>query len=405
MEARLTRAWVQTASMMLVSLVSYIDRNALALLAPTILGELRLSGEEYGFMIAAFSVAYSVGNPAWGWLIDRIGVRRGMLLAVTIWSLASASHALASTFLGFALARALLGFGEGATFPGGLRAAQSLPPEQRARGIAVAYSGGSLGAILTPIIVTPVALAFGWRAAFLCTGLLGAAWLILWIFISRDDPRAVTRPAPREASAADRVRMSEPRLWAFISAYALGGVPLGFVLYGAPLYLHDALDRSQADLGGLLWLPPLGWEIGYFFWGWLVDRATRRTADATRVFRRLLACLTLLSLPLAATHVLPGIALPLAAFALATFVAAGFIIVGLAYAARVFSARDAGLVAGIGAGSWSACVAALMPVFGWLFDRHEYGAAFALATAAPLLGFAGWSAINRKAQPRPELPR
>jgi ACS family hexuronate transporter-like MFS transporter len=80
---------------------------------------------------------------------------------------------------GFALARALLGFGEGATFPGGLRATQALPQAQRSRGMAVAYSGASLEAILTPLVVTPVALAYGWRAAFLCTGLAGAVWLAL----------------------------------------------------------------------------------------------------------------------------------------------------------------------------------------------------------------------------------
>jgi ACS family hexuronate transporter-like MFS transporter len=385
--------------MMLVSLISYVDRNALALLAPTILHELHLSGREYGFIIAAFSVAYSIGNPVWGWLIDRIGLRRGMLVAVTLWSVASASHALAATFIGLAIARALLGFGEGASFPGGLRAAQRLPRESRARGIALAYSGGSLGAILTPIIVTPVALAYGWRAAFLCTGLLGAAWLVLWIVVSRGEIRAVANAAPRESGAdgadgTERVRVNAPRLWAFIAAYALGGLPLGFVLYGSPLYLHRALHRSQADLGALLWLPPVGWEIGYFFWGFVIDRATRGTADATPRFRKLLACLTLMTLPLAATPALPGVAMPLAAFALATFVAAGFVMVGLAYAARVFSARDAGLVAGIGAGSWSAGLAVLMPVFGWLFDRGDYRAAFALATAAPLLGFAVWSALS-----------
>jgi hypothetical protein len=143
--------------MLLVSLISYIDRNTLALLAPTILKEMRLSGEQYGFLISAFSVSYMIGNPVWGWTLDRVGLRLGMLAAVTLWTAASISHAFAAGFLGLALARAALGFGEGATFPGGLRTViQTLLPAQRARGIAVAYSGGSLGAIVTPIVVTPL---------------------------------------------------------------------------------------------------------------------------------------------------------------------------------------------------------------------------------------------------------
>jgi ACS family hexuronate transporter-like MFS transporter len=108
--------------------------------------------------------------------------------------------------------------------------------------------------------------------------------------------------------------------------------------------------------------------------------------------------LTLLGLPLAGVPALPGVAVALAAFCLATFVAAGFIIVGLAYAAQVFSTRDAGLIAGIGAGSWSAVVALLMPWFGRLFDRHAYALAFALATAAPVLGLTVWSAVELRAR-------
>src|SRR3954447_20499214 len=166
--------WPPTVSMMFVSLISYIDRNTLALLAPTILKDTGLTGEQYGFIISAFSVAYMVGNPVWGLILDRVGLRRGMLAAVSIWTVASASHALAGGLFSFGAARALLGFGEGATFPGGLRTAtHTLPAWQRSRGIAIAYSGGSLGALITPLIITPIAQWFGWRKAFWFTGLIG----------------------------------------------------------------------------------------------------------------------------------------------------------------------------------------------------------------------------------------
>src|SRR6185369_2681294 len=107
--------------MMLVSLISYIDRNTLALLAPTILKETGLSAREYGFIISGFSIAYMVGNPVWGRVLDSVGLRRGMTGAVSLWTLASTAHAFAQGFLSFGAARIVLGFGEGATFPGGLR--------------------------------------------------------------------------------------------------------------------------------------------------------------------------------------------------------------------------------------------------------------------------------------------
>ncbi len=389
--SELPRRWGPTVSMMLVSLVSYIDRSTLALLAPTILGELHLSAAQYGWMISCFSVAYTVGNPLWGFAIDRIGLRRGMLLAVTVWTLASASHALAGSFVASARAAAVLGFGEGATFPGGLRAAtETLPASLRARGIAIAYSGGSLGAILTPIVITPIAVRYGWRGAFVATGLFGAAWLLLWNGLSRSLPAP---QAVRPPGAGSRVRPGDRRVWAFVAIYALGALPLGFVLYGAPLYLHAALGQSQEMLGRLLWLPPVGWEVGYFFWGFWTDRLTKAGA-ADRALPAQMVTLTALSLPLACAPHLPGIALPLALLVLATFAAAGFVIVALAYAARTFGTRDSGLVAGLGAGSWSALVAVTMPYFGHLFDAHAYALAFGLAAAIPIVGLITWAAVQ-----------
>src|SRR5580704_10444204 len=210
--------------MMLVSTISYIDRNTLALLAPTILRETHLTNEQYGFIISAFSIAYMLGNPIWGRTLDRSGVRAGMGAAVSRWTLASVAHAFAAGFRSFGAARAVLGFGEAATFPGALRTVvQTLPLEQRSRGIAVSYSGGSLGALITPVIITPIAAAWGWQGAFWFTGAVGAGWLIFWAILARrpdlsEHKKEVHGPAPD-------LSVKDARLWALISAYALGAFP------------------------------------------------------------------------------------------------------------------------------------------------------------------------------------
>jgi ACS family hexuronate transporter-like MFS transporter len=167
--------WLPTLTMMLVSLVSFVDRNALAVLAPTILRDTNLSAAEYGLAVSAFAITYVIGNLIWGRWLDRVGVFWVLAGAVALWSVASAAHALVSGFLGLVAARALLGFAEGATFPGAMRTVvQTLPPAARSRGLAVAYSGGSLGALLAPLLVTPIALHWGWPAAFWATG--GPGW-------------------------------------------------------------------------------------------------------------------------------------------------------------------------------------------------------------------------------------
>ncbi len=365
--------------MMLVSLVSYIDRNTLALLAPTILKETGLNAEQYGFIISAFSIAYMIGNPVWGVLLDRFGLRRGMSVAVAFWTLASAAHAFATGMFAFAIARALLGFGEGATFPGGLRTAvQTVPLSSRSRAIAVAYSGGSLGAIVTPLLIMPVALYWGWRGAFLATGLVGALWLALWTVASRNLPSP-----PKPSLTVSRISYRDRRLWAFMACYAFGALPLAFVIYSASLYLNQVHHLTQSQLGTILWIPPLGWEAGYFFWGWISDRyAAKRGA--------VLAVLALLSIPLAAAPAIHFLPVVMFGLFFAMFIAAGFIILSIAYATAVFTADQSGLIAGLGAGSWSALVAVAMPLFGKLFDAHRYDLAFAVAAAFPVGGYALW---------------
>jgi len=385
--------------MLLVSLISYVDRTTLALLAPTILTETHLSAQQYGFIISAFSIAYMLSNPLWGWALDRAGLRRGMAAAVAWWTAASMAHAFAGGFWSFGIARAALGLGEGATFPGGLRAVvQTLGPEERGRGLAIAYSGGSLGALVTPLIVTPIFLWWGWRAAFWFTGAIGAGWLAMWLIVSR---RKDIRQAPsaQAHAATPGPRLRERGLWAFICAYALGALPLGFVLYGASLYLAGPRGLSQTAIGKLLWIPPLGWEAGYFFWGWLADRSHRRRDPRQRALGRLLLLCCILSLPFFTVPMLPGVLLVMLGLFLSMFVSAGFVVLSVGYATYIYASEHAGLIAGIGAGSWSLAVALTMPLFGRLFDHHGHDAAFRVASVFPIAGYMGWRWLSRSEDP------
>ncbi len=368
---------------MLVSTISYIDRNTLAVLIPTIMRETGLSVEQYTWVVSGFSVAYMVGNPLWGKLLDRWGVRLGMLAAVGLWTLASTAHAWAWGFASLLLLRIVLGFGEGATFPGALRTVvQTLPESSRARGTALSYSGGALGAIITPWVVTPIFRAYGWPAAFLFTGALGTAWLIWWAWLS-------TRPSLRVVPAVEAVTpisWRDPRIWAFIVIYSLGAAPLGFVLYTSSIYLSRVFQIAQGDLGYYLWIPPLGWEIGYFFWGWYLDRrvATRAT------YRRIFTVGLLLSLPFAFVPQVTSLPFLLFALFFAMFTTGAFIVPAIGYATLIFSTRQTGLIAGLGAGSFSAVTAVVMPICGRMFDRQEYGSAFLLVTGLPVLGYGLW---------------
>src|SRR5262245_38638348 len=174
--------WVPCATMAACSWLSFFHRTMLGALAPTILKDTGMTAQEFASINAYFFVAYTIGNPLWGSILDYVGLRVGMILGVAIWTAASVSHGWMGAFVGFAAARALLGLGEGVTFPGGLRTAvESLPAKLRARAVALSFSGGTLGGVAAPLIAGPLGLARGWRTAFAVSGAFGIAWLILWV--------------------------------------------------------------------------------------------------------------------------------------------------------------------------------------------------------------------------------
>jgi len=383
------RMWAAPSGMMLCTLLSYIDRQVLAVLSPMILMDTGLTAGSYGTVVSAFSIAYTIANPLWGSVIDYVGLRLGMFMAVAIWSIASVSHAWVIGFVGFAAARTLLGVGEGAAFPGALRTAiDSLPLNRQARGTALGYSGASLGALITPLVATPVALKFGWRAAFLITGGLGCAWMLLWSFIARPPYVAIHKRGSFELQWPD---LRERRLWVVVVSFGLGAVALGVVAYLSPLYLNQALGLSQKELGHILWIPMLGWSAGYFFWGWVADRYAATDPHPTRIF----VLLTVLALPVAFTTLTSSWEVVVALFFWATFIADGFVVMSLRVGSLIYPRERTGMVAGIGSGSWGAVQAVIVYVYGHWFDHHWYTATFVSMSLLPLVGTLLWFWLSK----------
>jgi ACS family hexuronate transporter-like MFS transporter len=375
--------------MMLCTLLGYIDRQVLAALSPTILSETSMSQYEYTLAVSAFSIVYTIMNPVFGSFLDHIGLRRGMTIAVLIWTVASVSHAGLNGLIGFALARALLGFGEGAAFPGALRtAAEALPLNKQSRGMALGYSGASMGALITPPIIIPIAQRYGWRFAFLLTGILGLLWLVLWWRVARP-PFLPAQTADEQARRPLKIRwpdLRERRVWVVVSGFGLGGLALGVAAYLSPLYLNRALGLSQTQLGNILWIPMVGWEAGYFFWGWVADRFAANEPRPVRIF----VLLTILSLPTAFMTLTSSWVIAVALFTWSTFIADGFVVMSLRVGSRIFPADRIGMVAGIGSGSWGAVQAVIQPVYGAWFDRRWYAATFISMSLLPLLGTLLW---------------
>ena len=195
--------WVVCALLLFATAINYIDRQVIGLLKPVLQGEFGFDERDYASIVFSFQAAYSIGLLFAGWLIDRIGVRVGLALAVGVWSLATIAHGAAHWFpwlrfpavcidppalillcgatAGFAIARVVLGFGEAGNFPAAVKAVSEwFPRKERSLAVGIFNSGSNIGALAAPLLIPWITLVYGWQAAFVCIGLLGFVWLVAW---------------------------------------------------------------------------------------------------------------------------------------------------------------------------------------------------------------------------------
>src|SRR5580704_15129338 len=161
--------------------INYMDRQVIALLKPTLQQSIGLTEINYGYIVDAFQVAYAIGLLVAGRVVDRIGTRIGYIIIMGIWSLSAMGHALANTAFEFGIARFFLGIGESGNFPAAIKTvAEWFPQSERSLATGIFNSGANVGAVLAPLIVPWITLHYGWRAAFLTTGIFSLIWIAWW---------------------------------------------------------------------------------------------------------------------------------------------------------------------------------------------------------------------------------
>lgn len=174
--------WFILSLLFLATTILYIDRSALGILAPDLQRSIGWNEEQYGLINMAFMIAYALCFLVMGTIVDRIGTKRGYMVSIGIWSLATAAHALAASWIGFALARFTLAVGQSGNFPSAIKAvAEWFPKKERAWAISIFNGGSNMGTILSPLIIPGLVLMAGsWRVAFLWTVPISLIWLVLW---------------------------------------------------------------------------------------------------------------------------------------------------------------------------------------------------------------------------------
>jgi ACS family hexuronate transporter-like MFS transporter len=385
--------WVAVTVFVLCSAINYLDRQTLATVAPLVRAEFHLSNADYGLIVSAFSLAYALGAPLAGLLIDGLGLNAAVSLAVGVWSCAGIASGFTRGLGGLVGCRATLGMSEAAGIPGAGKAIhQYLRPEERALGNALNQAGVSLGLILAPPVATWMAVAYGWRQAFYITGALGLVWIPLWNWTARKTGGVSI--ARSTAGFGDLLRSR--RLWGLMLANGLNMSLYSLWTNWTTLYLVGEQHLTLVEAARYAWIPPLVAMAGGFGGGWLSLRLMRRGTAAVTARTRVclagsLTALVTMLIPLLTTAgwATAGISVSLMAV---SAVSVNVYTIPL----DTFGGERAALAIAMLVASYGAMQAVISPAIGAVVDRRGYGPVCVVGALFPIASYAvlKWTESN-----------
>jgi ACS family hexuronate transporter-like MFS transporter len=370
--------------------INYVDRQVLGVLKGSLGHELGWSETDYGNIVTAFQGAYALGMLLMGRLMDALGTRRGLLFAVLGWSLAAMSHALAGSAAAFSAARFALGLSEAGLFPGAVKTVSEwFPRKERALAIGIFNSGTNVGAILCPLAVPLIAAAWGFRAAFLLTGLLGLLWLAAWSVWYRapgEQPRLgeaerrhiqsdAAQREPPASSSATLFRLRET--WAIAGAKFLTDPVWWLYLFWIPDFLQKRHGLQLLQVGAPLVAIYLMSDVGSVLGGYVSSALMRRGVPVNRARKVTLLGAALCVLPIALAAQVSSLWVAVALVGLATAAHQAFSANLFALSSDLFPAGAVGSV--VGAGGMAGAVGGMLlaQVAGRLLDvTHSYAPLF-----------------------------
>ncbi len=374
--------WLVLGVFVLSSAINYLDRQALAALAPVVCSEFHLSNTQYGFIQMAFNLTYAAMAPVAGLLIDRFGLNLTISVAVSLWSCAGIVTGFTRGLGGLMRCRAVLGVAEAAGIPAAGKAIhQYLAPAERAMGNAVNQAGVSLGAVIAPPLATCIAVQWGWRHAFVLTGILGLLWIPLWHWTARRSPAP---PLSKPAGAGGWGLSRDRRLWVFMTANALSMIGYALWLGWTTKYLVDARGLTLVESAWIAWLPPLFATVGGFAGGWLSLRIVRRGVAPLHARFRVCLAASAVALLGAAVPAAPGALLAASAISLSICAVAAFSVNMYTMPLDAFGGARAAFAVSMLTGSYGAVSAVISPAFGWLIDHYGYTPVTTIAALAPV---------------------
>lgn len=404
--------WYIGGVLFLSTVVNYIDRQTLSVLAPYLKVEYEWSNTDFAWVLIAFRVAYALGQTFAGRVVDRLGTRRGLSLAVVWYSVAAMATSLAVGLRSFSAFRFALGLGEAGNWPGATKAVSEWFP-RRESGWAVALfdSGSSIGAAVAPFIVLSIYQTFGsWRPAFLLTGTLGFLWLLLFLWLYRrpeDHPRLspeeradilANRGDAQATEAAPqlsyRVLLRLPQTWGYVISKSFTDPVWFFVTDWFAIYLVARGFKLEESLAGF-WVPFLAADLGNFFGGGVSSTLIKHGWSVGSARKAIGVFGGLGMMFLIPTIFTQSFLILIACFAFSTFAYAAFSTVILNLPADIYPTGSVASVSGLGGTGAGLGTIAAIYITGRVSDRYSFAPILLGASFLPLVAMAAMLLLVR----------
>ena len=378
------RKWWMVGFAFAATVINYLDRQTLSVMAPVLLQQFHITATSYSHIIFAFMLAYTLMNGVSGRMLDWLGTKTGYALTIAFWSGAELLHAFTAGALSLGIFRFLLGIGEAGNYPAGVRLiAEWFSPEERSHASGIFNSGASIGAILAPPLLAGIALVSGWRTAFIAVGLSGFLWLAAWFVLYREPPR---RSAEVQAGRLPLGILLHSRfLWQFTLSKALSDPVWYFYTFWFPQYLKVVHAFSLREIGKTAWIPFFTATLGNLAGGAVFSFLARIGAGPATARRIAILFFSVMMVSAVFVGNRSSAAVCIALISTATFGYSGALANLLAVPSDVFPSGEVASgwgFASMGSG-FGGMIFAL--VTGWLVDHYSFHPVFVLFGVIPIL--------------------
>jgi ACS family hexuronate transporter-like MFS transporter len=406
----------------MVTIINYIDRQTLSVLAPTSREQFGMSNVSYSRVVTIFLLGYTISQALSGKILDRIGVRRGFMLFVGIWTVASMLHATARNVVQLAIFRFILGVGEAGNWPGAAKAvAEWFPVRERAFGMSIFNGGATIGAVVAPPVIVWVALRFGWRYAFFIGAGLSMILMVLWYFFYRtpaehpllsEQERALIM-SDQPASDSTDVSSRRPwlslfrhrQVWAVVAARFFSDPIWWFLIAWLPNYLKAERGFSLALIGLLAWVPFLFADLGNLSGGFVSSLLIKRgqSVDASR---KIVLGLSAVMVPIGVAGVVlsRSNAVAIASISIIAFAFQSWIVNVHTIPSDCFPKEDVGSVFGIGGTAAGIASMLFTLLVGYVVDHFSYTPVFLMVGVMGPLAAVLFFTIMRRIERVAPLP-